>query len=1374
MVKTKHNMLMRLAAFLLVLITLMSGMSIPAEAGDTAFLETLINTEKKTYVANFTNDTKTKHKKYAYQYMNMAFVLGEGCGGALDDDTTDPNKCFRLTQSYEYSKNTYLSDDSKIQTSTAINMFMVLEGYVDSNGDLILEDSNKVDAVTDKHSKIIKKRVKKTTSPLSFPGYYTETVTNEQSEYAQQVLTGLVGGLNAILNEVNAGQKFNSVTDLVNKSILIRPDDSSNSVRIEPNTKENYPGYVIVYADLTNVNSTSIMYETSAGQANRQLKELEGIDITVSSVTGSNSSNFFNTHNLPRSNQDKWLYAYVFPIVNKGGVEYLKTEDAAAIAYAAPKGFNQITYSLGGNNVVFSDAKFTESGYELKYIGNQKDVHWISIHMLSMYANTVYKQYNVSVSTYVEPDSNVISKIIAGIFTGILAVIRSVLGLSDIDTLVFNLGSRGSAAFNYGLMSENWWNVVLQYQLIFQALAWVVLVCGFIKTLIKLNLSTVNPQTRMSVYDTIQKFIIVGIGLVILIPAVQFLLECNDVIVELFASQVDTSSLNMPVVTNVLVQFLVGMMWITLLLYINFIYIMRSITVALLIASGPFFISTMAFGSGKSSLFASWAKELLANIFVQSVHAFVLSFLVQLLSTGSFLETFAIAISIIPITEMFRGLIFAGAGGSTSQLANSATSFTSKVGTAVGKTATGAIAGGMELASRGKSPSSESNKDGGKGGGGGGGKGGTSAIVDSRRQAKAEAMANGTSAGSKVRDSLSKKKDGTDRGGFGKVMAGVAGGAVDLAHMAAIGMPEAMENMMDMQAAMTDFALKGDASAMGKAVEKAGGSAVSGASSMAKGAMDGHRDKKNRQGQGSSTPSTSDKSQGAMATTDKGNSPANHGSTASGAKIQTTPPTTSRVVKEVNANSTDHQQVTGDQNVSNALAAYANGEDREIKAALIGKNNETGYQYSYTDANGQKQSFVVTNSDIQKAQNTSADKSGYTTSTVKAETSMDLATVGKDSSVSDRAHAAMTSSNGGHMKDSNGKSVNYRSVDSSGRVSDTTTGTIYQHKDDPNGERAVGVEHGTFAKGHDMGDAVSQYAQEKRDNGGAIYEQSSVDFGTYLNGQYGRSKNIDMTANYTDRDKGAAAMADAAMISKVGKAVEGKEGVYSFNGHEYNTGMTTKQADAVLAARGVYGVTNTSEKGASGDSGKGTIRYAQHTLSGQTSNLSSVQHDGGQTRARYDLQGMATFTQQGRSGGTFTFKNQAAAVQYFEQTGNISMANKVRAYDKNDSSTHTLSGSVVTTQSNGQTGYNNLATFVDNGNGGFSIQYNERGLKDEGIELGAMTDGSGFYASTNGNQVANPFYVHDSNAMGNGTQKETVTNDQHDNNGQGNAGPLPT
>jgi hypothetical protein len=356
----------------------------------------------------------------------------------------------------------------------------------------------------------------------------------------------------------------------------------------------------------------------------------------------------------------------------------------------------------------------------------------------------------------------------------------------------------------------------------------------------------------------------------------------------------------------------------------------------------------------------------------------------------------------------------------------------------------------------------------------------------------------------------------------------------------------------------------------------------------------------------------------------------------------------------------------------------------------------------------------------------------------------------------------MTGSNGGHMKDSNGKSVNYRSVDSSGKVSDTTTGTIYQHKDDPTGANAVGIENGTFANGHSMGDAIADYAQEKRDNGGAVYQQSATDFSSYLGKEYGRTKNVDMTSHYTDPQKGAAAMADAAMISKVGTAVPGKEGVYQFAGREYNTGMTTKQADSVLAARGVHGVTNTATSGGT-NAGSGTISYAQHTLSGQTSNMLGVQHDNGQTRARYDLQGMATFTQNGRYDGTFTFKNQAAAVQYFEQTGNLSMADKVRQYNAADPASRTIAGSVEKMDKDGlPTGtYNTLAVMSDNGSNGFSIQYNG---KEEGIELGAMTDGSGFYASTNDNKVANPFYVHDSNATGAAKQSEMVTNQQQDDN----------
>ena len=522
MIKAKNNhFFKRLMAFILVLITLSSALSVTAFAGDSVFMETLLNTDKYTYVANLTSDTKNKSKKYAYKYMNLAYVVGKGCttDGSLNTDETqkNPNYCFRLEERYEYTKIDYRSNKSTEGADAmnannnsggygkALDLFLLLEGYVEKNtvNVMITDDANVALAASVTHKYITQTKVKNTTSPLSYPGYYTETVTTEQSEYAQEAVNLLTSSLNGILAEVNDGNKFKSVTELVNKSILIRPDTTANIATIYKHA-EGYRGYVIVYSDLTSV-KPGLEYETSTGQANRILSGYRLNNGEYSIPT--DSSTFLNALNLPRANAEKQLYAYVFPM-NDDGTKIL-VNDASVFIYAIPKGFTKITgkYTTGAA-FTMTTPEFTEKGKTYDYTTAQEDVPWVNIHMLSMYANTVYKHHNISVTTYVEPDTNLFSKLIAGIFSAILSVIRSVLGLADIDVLVFNLGVRGSAAYNFGLMSENWWNVVLQYQLIFQAIAWVILVCGFIKTLIDLNLSTINPQKRMSVYETIQKFIV--------------------------------------------------------------------------------------------------------------------------------------------------------------------------------------------------------------------------------------------------------------------------------------------------------------------------------------------------------------------------------------------------------------------------------------------------------------------------------------------------------------------------------------------------------------------------------------------------------------------------------------------------------------------------------------------------------------------------------------------------------------------------------------------------------------------------------------------------------------------------------------------------
>ena len=1343
MIKAKNNhFFKRLMAFILVLITLSSALSVTAFAGDSVFMETLLNTDKYTYVANLTSDTKAKSKKYAYKYMNLAYVVGKGCqiydgeklagSDALDNPESqkNPNYCFRLEERYEYTKINYRSNKSTegadaINTANAKNgygraldLFLLLEGYLQKGmtNVMITDDSNISSAASVTHKYISKTKVKNTTSPLSYPGYYTETVTTEQSEYAQETVNLLTSSLNGILTEVNDGNKFKSVSELVNKSILIRPDDLNNVTVIYPHD-EGYRGYVIVYSDLTSV-KPGLEYETSTGQANRILSGYR-INDGKYSIPG-NSSDFLNALNLPRANAEKQLYAYVFPIDEDRSS--ILVNDGSVFIYAIPKGFTTITgqydpdFLPSGANTAFTmtTPEFTEKGKQYDYTSAQKDVPWVNIHMLSMYANTVYKHHNISVTTYIEPDTNLFSKLIAGIFSAILSVIRSVLGLADIDVLVFNLGVRGSAAYNFGLMSENWWNVVLQYQLIFQAIAWVILVCGFIKTLIDLNLSTINPQKRMSVYETIQKFIVVGIGLVILIPAVQFLLECNNVLVELFASQIETSALNMPSVNNALVQFLVGMMWITILLYINFIYIMRSITIALLIASGPFFISTIAFShGGKSALFTSWAKELLANIFVQSVHAFILSFLMQLLSSGTFLETFAIAISIIPLTEMFRNLIFAGAGGSTSQMANTAAGAMNRMGTAIGKgvvSAGGAAIGGIF----GKDEGGDGEKGGGGKGKDGEGKGSTTgSLISNAAQKKLGKMGDGTSHGSKIAKSLA-NKSGKEKPNFGmKALGGTVDGLEIAGMMMGAGVAEIAANMPDLQQGMADLALKGDYQGLGKAMDKvttAQGKQLGGvAAGGVKAAM-----KKNDVQKASSAVQTNNAAQMGQSTVDAESGA--KGQTTGGATMQTPKLTGEKTIYEKTDSKIQDVTNVGDAKQAQIMAGFNAGTNQKVEDSVVatkdGKGGRVGKTYSYTDSNGNKQSFFVQGegvSDSVQAQATSATPATPSTSfggeTVR-QTKKTTAAAAQTSE--QQAGAAMAMKHGTNVNsdylNEHGNAIGHDAV-----IKDANGNLTY-------------VDQNTRAKANDI---IQDYQKAQlATNNGIVYGQDTSSYSNAVAGAYNKHKNqstgiIDMTKAQLGAESDAA-YTDAAMIASIGDNAGMADGVYKIGGHTFNTGLSKQQATQILASRGINGV----------QSNGSNMSYHQHNPN-PTNNgfVAARQGSNGHPIAQYATgigkQGGPTWQADGSGGGTMKFSDQHAAVTYFQTQGNTSMANEIANMSANKT-------------------YTRGAQTFSNTSEGFSLSFDGSKLKKQGVQMEIASNGSDMYVSSFDGQVKDPFALDNS------------------------------
>ena len=143
-----------------------------------------------------------------------------------------------------------------------------------------------------------------------------------------------------------------------------------------------------------------------------------------------------------------------------------------------------------------------------------------------------------------EEDVGKVEEIIADIFRKILSGLKSVLGLYDVTELVYNKGIRGTQLYNEGTMTNEWWAIVLRYHVIFQIIAWAVIAIAILKVLLQLNLSTINPQVRMSIMETIQKFFIVGFFLALCIPFVRFLVSLNNSIVGIFAAQVDLDKWN--------------------------------------------------------------------------------------------------------------------------------------------------------------------------------------------------------------------------------------------------------------------------------------------------------------------------------------------------------------------------------------------------------------------------------------------------------------------------------------------------------------------------------------------------------------------------------------------------------------------------------------------------------------------------------------------------------------------------------------------------------------------------------------------------------------------------------------------------------------
>ncbi len=381
----------------------------------------------------------------------------------------------------------------------------------------------------------------------------------------------------------------------------------------------------------------------------------KSISFTVSGITADDLGSSYSISNGNVNGVSGWSISD-FVKITVGNSE-------AIFAYQVPKG-----YASG------------QAYYDEDYSGPSM-VGWSHIVFQSSYSYLVQ-----GISSANTDDIYGNSSVFSGIeewIDGIVNTGLSLIGLASIESLTLN---RETRAYTYykGLMPNSWFSGVSLIYWLFQIIGIFVIAYGFIKTMIDKNLSVINPGKRVELMERMYSLVFVIIMSVLFIPIFVLLATLNEVFVSTMDGLVPAgSSLSISLGGVSLVGIIVTIMMAIMLFKFNITYIIRAVTIAILYATAPLFISLYSTGESGKESFKVWARELCVNIFMQSFHAIITAMYLSVLqfSTLSIIEKFAMMTAYIGMSDYFKNTLMNASSGADKVAANSAASLATMAGT---------------------------------------------------------------------------------------------------------------------------------------------------------------------------------------------------------------------------------------------------------------------------------------------------------------------------------------------------------------------------------------------------------------------------------------------------------------------------------------------------------------------------------------------------------------------------------------------------------------------------------------------------------------------------------------------------------------------
>ncbi|WP_269919613.1 hypothetical protein [Caldifermentibacillus hisashii] len=243
--------------------------------------------------------------------------------------------------------------------------------------------------------------------------------------------------------------------------------------------------------------------------------------------------------------------------------------------------------------------------------------------------------------------------------------------LPTFKNLIF--GRDGDGDLAYGIFkTDEITNIFGPGVKVFMTLAIFAILIGIILGGMKVSSTGINPSNRTYVLDFFKDLIIVGLVLFNLDTLYYIMFGLNYSIINVFgAAHEELFELKDSIETGkgVIGWLIINLCLLGLTIWANFYYMMRKLTLLLLMIMGPLMVTLYLIPKTKGITWA-WLKELFGTVMVQSIHAMLYWAIALLSASTTGVESVILYVIFIPVSEAIRALF--GLGGDMHERLNRA------------------------------------------------------------------------------------------------------------------------------------------------------------------------------------------------------------------------------------------------------------------------------------------------------------------------------------------------------------------------------------------------------------------------------------------------------------------------------------------------------------------------------------------------------------------------------------------------------------------------------------------------------------------------------------------------------------------------------